>query len=73
MTTEAVLLECLRHFVHLDKSNAAIHCGEVRYSPLTFRIAEAIVAEFPDGVTAVDVDVRTVLADAGAYEEDKGR
>lgn len=29
-----LLFQCLRHFVHLDESNAAIHCATVRYSPI---------------------------------------
>jgi len=71
--TETLLMECLRYFVHLDNSNAAIHCASVKYSPITFRLAEAIVREFPDGLPAVDIDVRSVLADVGQYKEDRGR
>jgi hypothetical protein len=60
----------LRHFVHLDEANAAIHCAEVRYSPLTFRLAEALAA---DDVTDADSTVARVLAHVGAYAEDPGR
>lgn len=73
MTLEELLLECLRFFVHRDTMNAAIHCAEARWSPITFRIAEAIVREFPDGLPAADIDVRTVLSHVGTYEEDQGR
>lgn len=71
--SERTLLECLRFFVHRDRMNAAVHVGEVRYSPLTFRVAGAIVSDYPDTITAVDMDVRAVLADVGAYQEDTGR
>ncbi len=30
------------HFYHDDKSNAAIHCTDVRFSPITFRLAHAL-------------------------------
>lgn len=72
-----VLFQCLRHFVHLDESNAAIHCGEVRYSPLTFRLAEQL-ASLPTDSNEVEAPymdpyVGRVLAHVGLYDEDKGR
>lgn len=68
----------LAHLYHLDHSNAAIHCGEVRYSPITFRLAEALATlnrevsgdEFYGRVPDI---LRAVLGDLGKYEEDKGR
>ena len=30
------------HFFHLEKSNAAFHCSDVRFSPLTFRLQEIL-------------------------------
>lgn len=62
-----VLGQALRHFVHLDESNAAIHCAPVRFSPLTFRLAECL-ARLGDDATP-----QSVLAHVGQYEEDKGR
>lgn len=71
MGVNEVLLQCLRHFVHLDESNAAIHCAPVRYSPLTFRLAEALdslpESEVPDPTVAA------VIAHVGHYDEDRGR
>lgn len=62
---------CLRHFKTLDESNAAIHCAGVRYSPITFRIAEAI------DLNPVDDDelaeAHQVLAHHGRYPLDHGR
>jgi hypothetical protein len=64
---DAVAL-ALSHFVHIDRANAAIHGAQVRYSPITFRLAEAI----PDLADRND-DVHDVLLDRGTYKEDKGR
>lgn len=58
----------LAHFVNADRSNAAMHCAPVRYSPITFRLAEAL-----DDIGAKTPDIEAVLADRGAYEEDAGR
>lgn len=73
MTMAEVAWECFRYFVHMDESNAAIHCAPVRYSPITFRLAEHLS---PDEVVLsgrnADSLVR-VRAELGKYEEDKGR
>lgn len=68
------LAECLRYFAHHDQSNAAIHCGNVRYSPLTFRLAECL--ELIPGAnleSTLDELLEDVLAHHGTYAEDKGR
>lgn len=68
-----LLYQAFKHFYHLDHSNAAVHTAAVRYSPITFRLAEAI-NELADEVTPkVYADVYDVLTDMGAYEEDTGR
>lgn len=57
------------HLYHEDHANAAVHCATVRYSPLTFRLAEAL-----RDLDLVDlVAVEGVLCHLGRYEEDKGR
>jgi hypothetical protein len=64
-----VLSHALRHFYHADKANAAIHCAPVRFSPITFRLAEALDS-------AYDIDdpyIREVLSHKGQYQEDTGR
>lgn len=70
-----VLYQCLRHFVHLDESNAAIHCAPVRYSPLTFRLAEELDAQSHTAGTWPEDDgtIGRVLSHVGQYEEDTGR
>ena len=42
-----IVWQAFRHFVHLDESNAAIHAAPVRYSPLTFRLAEVLMWTYP--------------------------
>jgi len=67
-----VLLWCFLQNYHLDKSNAAVHCAPVKFSPLTFRIYEALRMLWPD-----DEDITQEMAEVehhrGKYEEDKGR
>lgn len=80
MTLDQVLWECFRHFVHLDHSNAAVHCAIVRYSPITFRLAEELQAMLVrSNDTWRDLDqggaelLDDVLEHIGRYEEDRGR
>jgi len=81
MTTVEILVACLTYFARMDESNAAVHVGEPRWSPLTFRIAEQLDALLGDHPQQVfhNLKVRDtelldrVLADRGAYAEDRGR
>lgn len=76
LTLTEVLYQALRHFVHLDESNAAIHCAPVRYSPLTFRLAEELDAQSHtagDWPAEDDGTIARVLAHLGQYPEDTGR
>lgn len=66
------------HLYHLDKSNAALHCSDVRFSPITFRLAEALAEQC--GLSSLGAlnesqvnEVEEVLMHKGLYEEDKGR
>lgn len=68
VTQTEALRWCLQYFRRLDEANAAIHCAPVRYSPLTFRIAQALAAAGHD-----DELVTGVLAHLGLYAEDAGR
>lgn len=56
----------LQYFKSMDEANAAIHCAPVRYSPITFRLAELLDAE-------IDSAAEEVLRHRGKYEEDRGR
>jgi len=73
MKLQDLLYQCFLHFYHLDHSNAAIHTASVRYSPITFRLAEAINEVAEEVTPKVYGDVYSVLADKGYYDEDKGR
>ena len=73
MNLEEVLNYAFQQNYHLDHSNAAIHCGKVRYSPLTFRLAEQISRFANAHNQDITEEVATVMRDKGAYEEDKGR
>lgn len=76
VTDVDVIAFCLRHFKHLDESNAAIHMAPVRYSPITFALAERIRwrAVRSTRFSAEDMqNVREVLAHRGKYALDKGR
>lgn len=68
-----LLVWCFRQNFHLDHSNACVHTAPVRYSPLTFRLAERIQREGVRIDNEHYQDVYTVLLDKGLYEEDKGR
>lgn len=72
MTSAEAAAAALRHFVHLDEANAAIHCAPVRYSPITFRLAESLRDE-TGSIGTVDAYVVRVLDHVGRYKEDPGR
>lgn len=71
------------HFYHLDQSNASFHCSTVRYSPITFRLAEfiqsittpATALPIPGTLEMVwdDKRLNDVWNHMGQYEEDPGR
>ena len=54
--------------VHEDQANAAMHCANVRYSPLTFSLARALNKYRPQ-----DPFVQQVMVDDGLYPLDPGR
>lgn len=66
------VLWAFEHFYHLDCANAKIHCAPVRFSPITFRLAEACVAKWSKGEDWTK-QLAHVMHDIGQYEEDKGR
>lgn len=75
---------CFMHFYGLDVSNAAVHCAEVRFSPITFRLQEALNAAWGhvstleiindvDPEDAVSLAWHHVFQHNGEYAEDTGR
>lgn len=60
------------HFYHADKANAEIHMSAVRFSPITFRLAERqSVGQNTLFPPCVHVD--EVMNHRGKYPEDAGR
>jgi len=68
----AMLLEAAHwaflHFYHADTANASFHTAPVRFSPITFRLAEALEAYMGD-----TGEIEEVLSHRGSYAEDPGR
>ena len=74
MTIDQVLWECFRNFASLDEANAAMHCSPVRYSPITFRVAEQLDPLPHDWLAPHNAKwLDRVLRDRGRYPEDVGR
>lgn len=71
MPLDQILWHCFQQNFHLDHSNAQVHCATVRYSPITFRLAEYIWDNIPS--YQVNDDLRAVWLDRKQYEEDTGR
>jgi hypothetical protein len=68
----------LKRLFHEDKANAAIHTSEVRFSPLTFRLAEALSVQRwqADALSSAYwpyAIIQEVMAHKNQYPEDKGR
>lgn len=76
-TVALALGHAFLHVYHQDHANAAMHCAATRYSPITFRLAEAIHATSYDedlfAIGGLADAVGAVMRDRGAYEEDEGR
>jgi len=62
------LLWAFEYLYHMDKANACMHCAPVRFSPITFRLAETLSA-----YQRANEMVAEVMAHKGKYEEDPGR
>jgi hypothetical protein len=75
-STQDPLWQALYHsflkMYHEDHANASMHCATVRYSPLTFRLAEQIDQLTPSS-NEVLPEIYTVMVDRGVYQEDPGR
>lgn len=64
----AALRWSFAYFYNMDMMNSATHMSEVRFSRLTFMLAEAMEEEFPH-----NHEVQRVLGDRGQYPPDVGR
>jgi hypothetical protein len=70
MSPEQTVEWALSHHYHSDLANAAVHTSPVRFSPLTFRLAELYQTMIPGTKSE---HVRHVLSHANTYPEDRGR
>lgn len=75
LTLDQTLWECFRHFAAMDEANAAVHTNIVRWSPITFRLAEhlAPILEQDFLAWASRALLVRVVDDLGTYAEDAGR
>jgi hypothetical protein len=60
------------HFYNMDKANAAMHCAPVRFSPITFRLAEFLRSTMPL-LSLHSPEYVEVMDHLGRYPEDSGR
>lgn len=73
MTVPHVVYVAFAHFKAMDEANAAVHVAVVRYSPLTFRLAE-LLDQWRHGLSDPQIEaVAKVMGDVGQYQEDPGR
>lgn len=75
LTLDATLWECFRYFANADRMNAAMHTAPVRYSPITFRVAEHLAPILGCGrlTAGNEAMLWEVLNHRGRYQEDPGR
>jgi len=68
-TTEWAFL----HFYYMDKANACMHLAPVRFSPITFQMAEKVVDSWLPGTGDWSEELSEVWSHRGRYEVDPGR
>jgi len=73
MDTDRLIQWSFEHSYHMDKANACIHCAPIRFSPLTFRLAEELMRIAQIEGQDITAEVAEVMIHRGAYEEDTGR
>lgn len=75
LSIDQVLWECFRYFAHTDHANAATHTAVVRYSPITFRLAEHLtpILETQFLTAGNHALLSEVVSHLDSYAEDKGR
>jgi hypothetical protein len=60
------------HFYHMDKANACMHCAQVKFSPITFRLVDALLTVWPEG-EKITVEMGEVMEHQNRYDLDPGR
>lgn len=66
------LLWAFQQNYHADKMNACVHCAPVKFSPLTFRLCDALMQVWHDAED-LTAEMHEVRQHQGAYELDSGR
>ena len=61
------------YFASMDEANAALHCAPVRYSPITFRLADVLTAHGNAYGWRTTDQVQRVMSHRSSYPEDTGR
>jgi hypothetical protein len=72
MSVIDTLLWSFKQNYYLDKANACVHCAPVRFSPITFRLYQALAGLWAQD-EAFTREMVEVGEHIGKYEEDKGR
>ena len=60
------------HFYHMDKANAAMHLAPVKFSPITFRMLDELLACWADEED-ITAEMAEVKHHQGLYVVDPGR
>lgn len=64
-------LWAFEYFYHMDKANACVHCAPVKFSPITFRLLDALLMAW--GPSDITQEMAEVRSHNGQYELDEGR
>lgn len=72
MATKNSTLWTFEYMYHMDKANACMHCAPVKFSPVTFLLAQELLHDWSQ-----DEDITSELAEVrdhiDKYELDMGR
>jgi hypothetical protein len=72
MTEQDAIHWAFLGYYHQDKANACMHCAPVRFSPITFRLAE-VLSSYPHKYENKTQELAEVNSHRGRYAEDPGR
>lgn len=67
------LLYAFEHFYYMDKANACMHCSPVKFSPITFRLANVLFEGHNLGRIDMTPELEEVKSHVDKYELDPGR
>ena len=60
------------YMYHTDKANACMHCAPVKFSPITFRLFDELIADWPEGED-IPQEMAEVRSHNDLYTPDPGR